>query len=86
MEAYPAHLQSPAKSEKSRARRPFYPQLRRTAAAGIMRDSLPDEGSNGIFTFGQRKGMTYEGVLYRTQKCPSVGLADFLAWVTDRIL
>ena len=84
MVAYPAHLQnSPAKSNKSGKGSGgiFPPQIRSTAAAGIVRDS-PPEGSDRVFTFGQHKGMTYERVLYtypgyiiwgRTQKCPSVG-------------
>ena len=59
MEAYPAHLQnSPTKSDKSGKGSGgiFYPQIRHTAAAGIMRDS-PPEGSDRAFTVGQHKGM-----------------------------
>ena len=45
MEACPAHLQgSPAKSDQSGkgSGSIFSPQIRRTAAAGIMRDSPPE--------------------------------------------
>ena len=56
-----------------------------------MRDS-PPPGSDSLFTFGQHRGLTYERVLYtypgyvlwgQREKCPSKGLADFLAWVHE---
>ena len=94
MEGYPAELKSsPAKSDKSGKGRGgvFSPQLRRTAAASIMRDA-PPEGSDAVFAFGQHRGLTYERVVYtypgyviwgRPQKCPSLGLANFMEWATN---
>ena len=94
MEGYPAELKSsPAKSEKLGKGRGgvFSPQIRRTAAANTMRDA-PPEGSDTVFAFGQHRGLTYERVVYtypgyviwgRTQKCPSVGLANFMEWATN---
>ena len=84
---YMAVKASPSKPGKGRG--VMSPQLRRSAASAMMRDS-PPEGSDRLFTFGQHKGLTYERALYtypgyvlwgQRVKCPSKHIADFLAWV-----
>ena len=86
---YMAVKASPSRAGKGRG--VMVPQMRRSAASAIMRDS-PPPGSDRLFTFGQHKGLTYERVLYtypgyvlwgQREKCPSKNLADFLAWVHE---
>ena len=86
---YTAVKASPSKPGKGRG--VMSPQLRRSAASTVMRDS-PPPGSDRLFTFGKHKGLTFELVLHtypgydlwgQREKCPSKHVADFEAWVHE---